>query len=188
MPTGHTPPGATLWPKGAPHLRPHRGGGPSPTGHLWPPPPPLATYAHRLPHWPEKRTAPIGKRGATPSPASHWPPTGHLLAIRGGPTGHPLAKRGREGATSPGPPPTGHLRPHWPSPALPHSPDFRERWPKGGGGAFRVQRVPIRRRPRYPDPLWGPHSPLPSPTDLPNWPPGLPFGAPSPTGWGKGGD
>ena len=85
LPTGHTPPGATLWPKGAPHLRPHRGGGPSPTGLLWPPPPPLATYAHRLPHWPEKRTAPIGKRGATPSPASHWPPTGHLLAIRGGP-------------------------------------------------------------------------------------------------------
>ena len=85
MATGHTPPGATLWPKGAPHLRPHRGGAPSPTGHLWPPPPPLATYAHRLPHWPEKRTAPIGKRGATPSPASHWPPTGHLLAIRGGP-------------------------------------------------------------------------------------------------------
>jgi len=117
--TGHTPPGATLWPKGAPHLRPHRGSGPSPTGHLWPPPPPLATYAHRLPHWPEKRTAPIGKRGATPSPASHWPPTGHLLAIRGGlplakgeaPTGQrdgrgePMATRGGEGTPSPSPPP-----------------------------------------------------------------------------------
>jgi len=69
----------------------------SPTGHL----------CHRLPHWPEKRTAPIGKRGATPSPASHWPPTGHLLAIRGGPhwpKGRPRLATGR-GEPSPGPPP-----------------------------------------------------------------------------------
>jgi len=158
LPTGHTPPGATLWPKGAPHLRPHRGGGPSPTGHLWPPPPPLATYAHRLPHWPEKRTAPIGKRGATPSPASHWPPTGHLLAIREAPpTGPLLATKGRDGAPSPGP-----YTPDWapktdlakwrrrpPTPPLPTpgdrdafgreaspSPDFRERWPPDGEGGF----------------------------------------------------
>jgi len=235
--TGHTPPGASLWPKGAPHLRPHRGGGPSPTGHI----------RHRLPHWPEKRTAPIGKRGATPSPASHWPPTGPLLApywpsgeaphwpptgpllaIRGGlplakgeaptgqwdgrgslwphgssspplpghlwpkgsrpphwpPTGHPLATKGRGGGAfarpSPDWPPTHPL----PTPAdrglrtggLPHSPDFRERWPKGGGGVFagkgrmatgaRAHRLPL--------------GPLPSPTDwrATHWPKGPPLTGP----------
>ena len=73
------------------------------TGHLCPPPPPLAREAdgtHR-----EK-----GSHALTGLPlATYWPPTGHP----GRPlTGHPLAKRGREGATSPGPPPTGHLRPH----------------------------------------------------------------------------
>ena len=94
---------------------------------------------------------PLAKRGAP-----HWPPTGHLLAIRGGlplakgeaPTGqrdgrgtyghtgapaptsrppmakgephHPLAKRDGDGTPSPGPPPTGHLRPTWPSEAFGH--------------------------------------------------------------------
>ena len=161
MPTGHTPPGATLWPKGAPHLRPHRGGGPSPTGHLWPPPPPLATYAHRLPHWPEKRTAPIGKRGATPSPASHWPPTGHLLAIREAPpTGPLLATKGRDGAPSPGP-----YTPDWapktdlakwrrrpPTPPRLHFPAF------GRGGA--------KSRPPLPPPT-GPPLAIPGPPPLP---------------------
>jgi hypothetical protein len=138
LPTGHTPPGATLWPKGAPHLRPHRGGGPSPTGHLCPPPPPLAREADG-PHR-EK-----GSHALTGLPlATYWPPTGPLLAIRGGlplakgeaPTGQwdgrgslwpkgsrpltglPLAthwpQRGGAGAPSPGPPPTDHLRTHSP--------------------------------------------------------------------------
>ena len=182
MATGHTPPGASLWPKGAPHLRPHRGGGPSPTGHI----------RHRLPHWPEKGRAkppphrpPTGHKGEAiggrpshrPSLATlppfgrptgayghrltHWPPTGPLLAIRGGlplakgeaPTGQrdgrgslrphgssspptsrpPMAKgephpslathwpkgTGR-GRLRPALPPTGHLRPTWPSEAFGH--------------------------------------------------------------------
>ena len=130
LPTGHTPPGATLWPKGPPHLRPHRGGGPSPTGHLRPP----------SPHWPEKGTATHREKGShalTGLPlATYWPPTGPLLAIRGG---LPLAK-GTEGGAyghtgAPAPhfpatygqrghtthwPPTGHLSPTWPSEAFGH--------------------------------------------------------------------
>jgi hypothetical protein len=136
--TGHTPPGATLWPKGAPPLRPHRGGGPSPTGHLWPPPPPLAREADG-PHREKGSHALTG-----PPLATYWPSTGHP----GRPlTGPPLAKRGREGATSPGPPPTDHLRPTWPSEAFGHLPPTPAdrglrtgglptprltHWPKGG--------------------------------------------------------
>ena len=136
MATGHTPPGASLWSKGAPHLRPHRGGGPSPTGHI----------RHRLPHWPEKRTAPIGKRGATPSPASHWPPTGHLRALywpsgeaSHWPKGRPRLDNGTGGGAyghtgAPAPPLPGHLWPKGSRPltGLPLAPHWPQR---GGAGA-----------------------------------------------------
>jgi len=82
--TGHLPPDrlptgeANLWPLATHHrvpLWPKRGGGPSPTGHLRPPPP----------HWPEKGTATHREKG-TPTP--HWPPTGHPGRPHWPPTGH----------------------------------------------------------------------------------------------------
>jgi len=127
--TGHTPPGASLWSKGAPHLRPHRGGGPSPTGHLWPPPPPLAREGGR---------PPVGKEGHSP----HWPPTGHKGTGRGRlrPALPPLATY----ALTPTPAdrglrtgglPTPRLT-HWPPRHSPTPQTFGERWPKGRGGVF----------------------------------------------------
>jgi len=129
LPTGHTPPGATLWPKGEPHFRPHRGGGPSPTGHL----------RHRLPHWPEKGRA---------KPPPHRPPTGHKGAALGGRPSHrpSLAKRGaphwppyRPSDAPPGPMATasltGHLRaPYWSSGEAPLAkgephPSLASHWP-----------------------------------------------------------
>jgi len=95
----------------------------------------MATRQLQPPHFP----ATYGQRGAAPLTglplATHWP------------------QRGGAGATSPGPPPTGHLRPTWPSEAfghlpptpadrglraggLPHPQTFGERRPKGRGGVF----------------------------------------------------
>ena len=78
--TGHLPPDRRptgevgLWPKAIAH-----------PASYWPKDRQLATFGHRLPHWPEKRTAP--HRGATPTPlATYWP--------SGRP---PLATKGREG-------------------------------------------------------------------------------------------
>lgn len=47
-------------------------------------------------------------------------------------TGHPLATKGREGTPSPGPPPTGHLRPTWGSEAFGHLLPHSLHQPKGG--------------------------------------------------------
>jgi len=68
-----------------------------------------ATYGHRPPTGQRRGRPPIGKRAPLPL-------TGHLLAIRGGPTGPPLATKGRErnfvrpSLTYGAPAPTGHLR------------------------------------------------------------------------------
>ena len=62
----------------------------------------MATRELQPPHFP----ATYGQRGAAPLTglplATHWP------------------QRGGAGAPSPGPPPTGHLRPTWPSEAFGH--------------------------------------------------------------------
>jgi hypothetical protein len=123
LPTGHTPPGATLA---------KRGGGPPP-------------------HWPEKGRAPLGEphharpptgqtgrptlatyrpSDAPPGPMATASLTGHLLAIRGG---LPLAK---------GEAPTGHRTGAFARP----SPD----WPKGREGvpmATRELQPPTSRPP-----------------------------------------
>ena len=81
---------ASHWPKGRPRLAKGTGGGAY--GHTGAP----------APHFP----ATYGQRGAAPLTglplATHWP------------------QRGGAGAPSPGPPPTGHLRPTWPSEAFGH--------------------------------------------------------------------
>ena len=164
MPTGHTPPGATLWPKGAPHLRPHRGGGPSPTGHLWPPPPSLATY------WP-----PTGHPGG-PGPTGHLRPTwlseafGHLRTHS---PHRPIVAFGREAST-----PTDWPKglPDWPHTGHPqHSPTPRLSGAvaKGRGRGFSRAKGADTMVPVCPIPPLGP----PTPTDLPDWHPtgtGLP--------------
>ena len=257
----------------------------APHGHLPPFGRPTGGYGHRLPHWPPTghllaiRGGPDwppdggslrpalprlakgtggGAYGHTGAPAPHFPatygqrgatpPTGHKGAAIGGRpshlpslatyspsphrpiegfgrdgqkqgsppytdllTGHLLATYGQRGHTTHWPP-TGHLRPTWPSEAFghllpphrpieafgrggakkqaPHSPDFRERWPKGGGGGFRVQRGPIRWCPCALYPLWGPLPPPTYPTGTLRAPASpLPTGTypPSPTDWPKGG-
>ena len=52
----------------------------------------------------------------------HWPPTGHLLAIRGGATGHPLATPLGEGHPYPS------LTTYWPL-ATGHPPPGATLWP-----------------------------------------------------------
>jgi len=110
-PLGHTlRDGAATWPKGSRplplpglrephHARPPTGQTGSPTRATLPPfGRPTGAFGHRLPH---------------------WPPTGPLLAIRGGlplakgeaPTGPHWPKGTGRGRLRPALPPTGHLRP-----------------------------------------------------------------------------
>ena len=106
--TGHLPPDRLptgevgLWPKAI-----------APPASYWPKDRQLATFGHRLPHWPEKRTAP--HRGATPLTghplATDWPQRGgHRREAFAPPlTGHPggphWPQRDGRGTPSPGPPP-----------------------------------------------------------------------------------
>jgi len=146
-PTGQRDGRGRLWPHGS--------SSPPLPGHLWP--------KGATPHWPEK-----GREGdAFARPSPDWPPMPS-------PPHQPIEAFGREASPTPrlthwpkGPPLTGHLRPPTDRPRLPHSPDFRERWPKGGGGVFAcigcrydVARVPYT-------PFGAPLSPTP-PID---WPP-----------------
>jgi hypothetical protein len=136
-----------------------------------------ATYGHRLPHWPEKGRAPLGE--PHPSLASHWP------------------QRDGKGTPSPGPPPTGHLRPPLATPGTPPLPRL-----SGSGGLrpgrglfackgcrYDVARVPYtplgtplglrHRLTGHPYPTSYPTSPLASPSvppyphrlgAIPHWP------------------
>jgi len=166
------------------------------TGHLCPPPPPLAREAdgthrekgsHALtglplatywpptghpgrPHWP-----PTGQKGtgggdfARPSP--DWPPTPP-------PPHQPIEAFGREASPTPrltdwlkGPPRTGHLRPPTGHPGPPPLPRLSGSGGLRDGEGFSVQRVPIRCAPCALYPLWGPPPPPTPPTD---WPPNFP--------------
>ena len=193
MATGHTPPGASLAKRGAPLTAPP-GRRPFAYWPHTPPPPPLAREAD----------GPHREKGSHALPglplATYWPPTG--------PPGRPL---------------TGHLRAlYWPSGEASHWPKGRPRLAKGTGGgayghtgapaphfpasgrggAFRVQRVPMRCCPCARHPFWGPLYPFPlrcfplpyRPSDwppmAPHWPPnfphlrptGPPASLPTPTG------
>ena len=145
------------------------------------------TLTARLTDWP-----PTGHRrdgDALRPPPPDWPPKTDWPSGAGGHL-HPHAYTSRpsdgEGPKAGLPYPL-LLAPHWPSPALPHFPDFRERWQPDGEGGFSRAKGADTRVPVCPIPLRGP---LPPPTGhlrAPAYPSLLATYAPSPTDWPKGG-
>ncbi len=185
---------ATHWPKEAsPHWPHHREGALPPTGHLTAlrtlPPGPMATHwpptGHLLairggpptgqrggPDWP-----PDGVPSPGPPPTGHlrepktdwawwrrWPPTPHQ------PIGRPSDGEGpKAGLPYPDWAPTGQkgappLATYWPSPALPHSPDFSgSGGPGRGGGLFACKGWRTAGARANQTPLGDPLAPTPTP-------------------------